>query len=183
MLLNHINDVDTKPKKKDKVRIEGKGCSCWLGDVLECCTNHLDDLNKSFWENIYFWRVVVWYGVNKMILRFSEASMPPSSHYSLNPFLQIIPVENIQFGTELDQFRRLISSDDLCLLFCLYSSSMFITFSSGKRDTLSRPEHLLYPRVVADNVPGSVVHQHLHTRQHHHPMGAFYNPLPYYISI
>ena len=28
-------------QKKDKDRREGKGRRCWLGDVLECRTNHL----------------------------------------------------------------------------------------------------------------------------------------------
>ena len=53
-----------------------------------------DDLNKSFLESIHFGWLVVWYGVNRVIIHFSEASIPPSSHYSFNPFLQIILVEN-----------------------------------------------------------------------------------------
>ena len=30
----------------------------------------MDDLKKSFWENIHLGRVVVWYGVNLMIILF-----------------------------------------------------------------------------------------------------------------
>ena len=46
-----------------------------------------DDLNKRFWENIYFVWVVVWYGVNWAKIHFSKASIPPSSLYSIYPFL------------------------------------------------------------------------------------------------
>ena len=42
------------------------------------------DLKKSFWDNIHLCRVVVWYGVNRLII-----NIPPSSHYSIHPFLQI----------------------------------------------------------------------------------------------
>ena len=38
--------------------------------------------------------VVVWYGVNRMIIVLFKASIPPSSHYSIHPFLQIILVQN-----------------------------------------------------------------------------------------
>ena len=44
-----------------------------------------DDLNNSFWENIHFGRVMVLYAVNQMII---QASIPPSSLYSIQPFLQ-----------------------------------------------------------------------------------------------
>ena len=35
----------------------------------------MDDLKKSFWKNIHFVRVVVWYGVNQTILHNSEVSI------------------------------------------------------------------------------------------------------------
>ena len=38
-----------------------------------------DDLNKSFLDNIYFGRVVVWYGAKWTIIHFFKASIPPSS--------------------------------------------------------------------------------------------------------
>ena len=46
-----------------------------------------DDLNKNFWENIHFCRVVVWYsyGVKWMISQFFKASIPPYSLYSIHP--------------------------------------------------------------------------------------------------
>ena len=46
-----------------------------------------DDLNKKFWENIHFCRVVVWYsyGVKWMISQFFKASIPPYSLYSIHP--------------------------------------------------------------------------------------------------
>ena len=85
-----------------------------------------DDLNKSFWENIHFGRLVIQNGVNRMIIQFAKTSIPPSSHYSIHPFLQTILVENSQCGKDLNQFRPPNSSDDLCLLFCLYP--LFITY-------------------------------------------------------
>ena len=115
--------LHTKIQKKDKNRREGKGRSrCWLGDVLECRTKHLAARmirKKVFWENIHFGRVV-WYGVNRMTILFSKASILPSSRYSIHPFLQTILVENIQGK----------SSDDLCILVCLYPSSMVEELSS-----------------------------------------------------
>ena len=35
----------------------------------------MNDLKKSFWKNIHFGRVVVWYGVNQTILHNSEVSI------------------------------------------------------------------------------------------------------------
>ena len=67
---------------------------------------------------------MVCYGVNR-IIHFSIASIPPSSRYSINTFLQIILVENTRkCGRELKQFSPPNSSDDLCLLFCLFPYSM-----------------------------------------------------------
>ena len=53
-----------------------------------------DDLKKSFRKKIHFGRVVVWCGVNQMIIRFSNASFLTSFHSSFHPFLQIILVLN-----------------------------------------------------------------------------------------
>ena len=53
-----------KSENKDKYRREGKG------------------------------RVVLWCGVNQMVIHFFKVSVPPSSHYSIHPFLQIILVQN-----------------------------------------------------------------------------------------
>ena len=36
-------------------------------------------------QNIHFGRVAVWYGVNRMIIYFSKASIPLSSRYSIHP--------------------------------------------------------------------------------------------------
>ena len=62
---------------------------CGLGDVLEMpplqSFGSKDDLKKSFWKNIHFGRVVVWCGVNQMIV-FSEASILQSIRSSILPF-------------------------------------------------------------------------------------------------
>ena len=58
-----------------------------------------DGLNSSFWENIHFGRVVVWYGacevVNQMNINFFQAYstmyIPSSSLYYIHPFLQNHP--------------------------------------------------------------------------------------------
>ena len=68
-------------------RRECKGRRYLLGDVLLCRTNK-DDLKKHFSQNIHFGRVVVWCGVNWMIIHFFKAFIQPSSRYSINPFLQ-----------------------------------------------------------------------------------------------
>ena len=70
----------------------------WGTYVLECRTSHLvgkDDWQKSFWKNTHFGRVVVWFGVNQMIIHLSEASILPSVRSSIHPFLQIILVLNL----------------------------------------------------------------------------------------
>ena len=87
-------------------RREGKGYRCYLGDVLECSK---DDQRKTFWKNIYFGRLVI---------HFSEASIPPSVRSSIHPFLLIILVLFLLCGIELNQFPS------LCLLFCLYPSTV-----------------------------------------------------------
>ena len=68
--------------KQDQDRKEGKGRRCWLVYVLDCRTiSSKDDLNQSFWENIHFGGVVVWYGVNQMVI-------PLSKH----PFRQVVDI-------------------------------------------------------------------------------------------
>ena len=63
-----------------------------------------DDLKKSVWKNIHFGTVLVWCGLNQMIIHFSEASILPSVSSSIHPFLQIILVLN-QCCMELNEFR------------------------------------------------------------------------------
>ena len=60
---------------------------------------------------------LVWY--DPMSIHFSKASIPPSIRSSIHTFLQIILGLNLSYGMELNLFRPPISSDDLCLLFCL----------------------------------------------------------------
>ena len=57
-----------------------------------------DDLKETFWKNILFERVVVWYGVNQKIIHYSEALILPSGRSSIHPFLQFILVRH---GIEL----------------------------------------------------------------------------------
>ena len=77
-----------------------------------------DDLTKSIWKNTHFGRVVVWCGVNQMIIHLSEASILPSVRSSIHPFLQIILVLNLQCGMALNEFCP--PSISLWLLFCLF---------------------------------------------------------------
>ena len=79
-----------------------------------------DDWKKSFWKNIHFGKVMVQCGVNQMIRHFSEASILSSVRSSIHPLLQIILVLNLQCGMEQNEYRPPNSSDDLCLLFCLF---------------------------------------------------------------
>ena len=81
-----------------------------------------DDLKKSFWKNIHFEGVVS--SLNRMIINFYEASILPSVCSSIHPFLQIILMPNLQCGMEFNVFRPPNSSNDICLLFCIYPSSI-----------------------------------------------------------
>ena len=50
---------------------EGKSRRCCFGNVpTKYPFNSKDDLKKSFWKNIHFGSVVVWCGVNQMIIFF-----------------------------------------------------------------------------------------------------------------
>ena len=74
-------------KTEEKAKVVAVGWETYLNAAK-------DDMSKSFRENIHFGRGVVCYGVNRMIIHFSKASIPLSSRYSIHPFLQIILVEN-----------------------------------------------------------------------------------------
>ena len=67
-----------------------------LGDVMpHYLFSSKDDLKKTIWKNIHFGRVVAWYGVSWKIIHFSKASILPSVHFSIHPFLQIILALNL----------------------------------------------------------------------------------------
>ena len=59
-------------------------------------------------------------GVNQTIIHFYEASILPSVCSSVHHFLQFILVLNLYCGRDLNEFLPPNSSDDLCLLFCLF---------------------------------------------------------------
>ena len=69
-------------------------------------------------------RVVVWCSVSRMMSHFFNASISPHSCYSINPFLQIILVQNSYSAASL-----LSSSDDMSLLFFIYPYSMMVAVS------------------------------------------------------
>ena len=78
-----------------------------------------------FWGGNIPFDMVIWYGVNQMNIHFFKASIPSSSLYSIHPFLQHHPGGNYPVQLyELNHFPSPNSSDDLCLVFCLYPSSM-----------------------------------------------------------
>ena len=95
-----------------------------------------DGLNNSFWENIHFGRVVVWYGacevVNQMNINFFQAYstmyIPSSSLYYVYSSFSLKSSwckisSAARYG--IDSVPQI--ADDLCLLFCLYPSSMRVT--------------------------------------------------------
>ena len=87
---------------------------------------------KSFWKSIHFWRVMVWCDVNWKLIHFSKHPFHQVSIFLLIHFLnKIILVQNRQCGNELNQFFPPKSSDDLCLLICLYLFSK-IAMDSGQ---------------------------------------------------
>ena len=101
-------------------RRKGKGRRCCLWDVLEWCNNHLRAA-RTIWskvfkkKTIHFGRVVVWCGVNQIIIHFSEASILPRVCSSIRPFLQIILQLNLKCGMKLNKFWPPYS-----VLFCLF---------------------------------------------------------------
>ena len=49
--------------------------------------------------------MVVWYGVNRMIIHFFKATILQDGFYSIHPYLQIILVENSWCVKEFNQLR------------------------------------------------------------------------------
>ena len=63
-----------------------------MNAALVIYSSSKDHLKKGFWKNIHLARVVVLCGMNRKIINFPKASMPPRVHSSILPFLQIILV-------------------------------------------------------------------------------------------
>ena len=75
------------------------------------------------------WYGMVWCELNNHPC-FQSIHSAKYSSYSIHPFLQIILVQNSlskMFSKEFESFPSPSSSDDLCLLFCIYPSSMNIS--------------------------------------------------------
>ena len=125
-----------------------------------------DDLKKCLQKDIHVWRVVIWRGVNRMIIHFSKSSNPPSIRSSILPFLYIIQTLNLQCGIELNQFRPPTSGfcKILILLYILFGgtavncSVSFFSHIPADNITVSRTKKLeirdcnflrIYPRYVA----------------------------------
>ena len=100
--------------------------------------------------------MLVWYGVNRMIIHFFKASIWPSSLYSIHP-------SKSSWWKIASMSRNLInsvpktSSDDLCLHFCLYPSSMYSIYNTvyayaqyAEHFTGKKKKHFLYLRKHAD---------------------------------
>ena len=77
------------------------------------------DSNKCFWDNIHFGM-----GCTGWSSIFSKHLFRQVAFILFILFFKIILVGNSSCGKELNKFCPPNSSDDLCLLFCLYPSSM-----------------------------------------------------------
>ena len=99
---------------------------------------------KNVLENIHFGRVVVWYGLNWMIIHFFKVFNPQRSLYSIHPFLLNHPVgkylvrQGIESIPSSKQQRRPLPSL-LSLSFFYAVGKVFILFSNtlgsgGDRD-------------------------------------------------
>ena len=103
-------------------------------------------MKKGFCKNIHFERGLEWSGVNRMIIHFSKASIPPSIRSSIHPFLKIILALNNQSSI---QFRPPTSSDDLCLLFCLIIILLYMGIGQyrllGDLQTVQQYWHIFAP--------------------------------------
>ena len=89
-------------------RRERKGRHWCLGDILEC-------------------RVVVLYGVNRMIVHFFKASILPSSLYCIHPFLLNHPGGKYLLLQGIESVSSPNISDDICL-FCPSSMVQSLNF-------------------------------------------------------
>ena len=118
--------------QKGRQKVSADGWGTYTCTVRR--TNHL--AARMIWRKVFGWTsVVVWCGVNQMIIHFFKASILPGSRYSINPFLEIIMVQNRKCGKEFNKFpspSTASSSDDLCLLFCLYPYSMMVGIGEVK---------------------------------------------------
>ena len=103
-------------EEEETDRSKGKGRRCQL------CTSK-DELKKSFQKNIYFGRVVhglVWWEPEGHPIFWSVHSNQASV------LLFILFFKSSWCGMELNEFRPPNSSDDLCLLFCLFLLLRFL---------------------------------------------------------
>ena len=92
--------IHRRKKKEEKENVVAAG---WR-DELECRTSKNDLKKKRFRENIHFGRVVVWYGVSRMIINFSTHPFRQVFFYS-SVSSKIILVHNSQCGKESNQFH------------------------------------------------------------------------------
>ena len=100
-------------------RRDGKGRLCWYRDDLECCTSQQRWFEEKILEYHPCWEGGGLVLVNRMIIHFSKASIPPSIHPSLHPFLQTGTKWLVGHPVEFNQFHTPTRGDDLCLSYCL----------------------------------------------------------------
>ena len=85
-----------KKQTEEKAKVVAAVCGTYLNDAITIYEQQgrfeVKFLSK---KPIHFGRVVVWCGVNQMIIHFSEASILPSVFSSIHPFLQIILLLNL----------------------------------------------------------------------------------------
>ena len=100
LLPSTANTTKVRQKAKVFAAVWGRCTLYSVQDVLECCLHYTsyiskDNFEEKFWKNIHCGRVVVWFGANQKIIHFSEASIPPSVHSYIHPFLQITLLLNL----------------------------------------------------------------------------------------
>ena len=86
----HWKGTGTGHRRRINKEEMGKVVAAVWGDVFES----RNELKKRFLDEHPIWKVVVWWGMNRVSIHFFKASIPPSSCYPFHPFLSIIVVQN-----------------------------------------------------------------------------------------
>ena len=133
----YILFLASQHRRRIKTEEKAKVVAVGWGDVLECRTNHLA---ARMYGTKVFGRTSIFVG-----LLFGIVWTRWSSIFPKHPFLQvavilfilfiqIILVENGKWAWNWINFVPPNSSDDLCLLFCLYPSSMYASQTPGPEE-------------------------------------------------
>ena len=140
--------------------------------VVECRTDHLAARmiwTKVFWENIHFGRVVLLYGVTRIIVHFVKESIPRSIAIILFILFSYHPGWNLTNSSPKQQRRSLFS-----LLSWVMSESNYSIFTSSAwklwPPSSAHPDLAAQVRVEEEHTQWR--HRWVHSGRHAHSSGT-----------